>query len=105
MTTYINEATFHRIAQRLKWLRNHHKLSQREFAASVGIQPTQYNNWETARQRLSLEGALRINQIYGTSLDFLFLNRADTLPAHLFNSWTSAERDKNSNTSSDPASS
>lgn len=74
------------VAVRLKWLRKHFDLSQTEFAASIDAQKKQYNHWETGYQRLSLDGALLINQVYGISLDFLYLDRRDTLPISMIKS-------------------
>ncbi len=71
------------VAKRLKWLRENTGLTQAAFAESIGVRPTQYNNWETGRQRLSLEGALSVNRVYGTTLDFLFLARRGDLPSDL----------------------
>ncbi|MFS8180865.1 helix-turn-helix domain-containing protein [Pseudovibrio denitrificans] len=89
------------IAERVKWLREHLGLQQNEFATSIGMTRTQVNNWERATGRLSLNGAMQINNVYGTSLDFLFLGRADTLPQNMRNAWASRSLDKNSNKSSD----
>ena len=92
----VEEDSFERIAERLEWLRNHYKMSQTQFAESIGASKTQYNNWKQARQRLSLDSALRINQSYGTSLDFLFLGRLETLPDHLRKSWVEKDLDSSS---------
>ncbi|PHR61800.1 MAG: hypothetical protein COA43_01120 [Robiginitomaculum sp.] len=78
MDTYTYSAE--NVAKRLSQLRKYLKLNQKEFAKSIDVGYTQYNNWEKAKQRLSLEGGLKINAVYGTTLDFLFLNRRDTLP-------------------------
>ncbi|WP_108820379.1 helix-turn-helix transcriptional regulator [Pseudovibrio sp. Alg231-02] len=96
-----DEFSHDNVANRLTWLRNFLGLNQKEFAKSIGVLPTQQNNWEAAKQRLSLQGALKINSIYGTSLDFLFLGRADTLPQNMRKAWVSRPLDKNSIKSSD----
>jgi transcriptional regulator with XRE-family HTH domain len=97
----INESSPEIVAERLLWLRKHLELSQREFAQSLGILNTQLNNWEKGKQRLSLQGALKINSVYGTSLDFLFLGRADTLPHTLRIAWASRPRVSTSSSSSE----
>ncbi len=89
------------IGARLKWLRIHIGVSQRKFAASIDVQPPQYNNWEKGRFIPSLPAALRINEVYGTSLDFIYLGRIDTLPSHLANAWLSSERANTSTASND----
>lgn len=81
------------VAERVEWLRKHHGLSQKEFAQSVGASSTQYNNWVSGPQRLSLDGALRIVEVYSVTLDFLYLGRVDMLPAHLAKAWLSRHLD------------
>lgn len=73
-------ASVENVAKRLVWLRNFLGLSQRDFASAIGVLPSQLNNWEKGRHRLSLEGALKINEIFGTTLDFIYLDRRNSLP-------------------------
>lgn len=75
------------VAERLKWLRGYMSLSQKEMAASLGVTASRYNNWERARQRLPLDGALMIKQLYGVPLDFMLCGEADKLSAQLFKAW------------------
>ena len=77
------------IARRLSWLRSYVGLSQTEFAASIGVAVTNYNNWEKGKQRLSLDGALKINSVYGTTLDFLYLDRRTSLSVEMSKSFSS----------------
>lgn len=77
------------VAEKLLWLRERVDMSQTAFAKTIGANQTQYSNWETGRQRLPLSGALRLVAIYGVTLDFLYLNRTDTLPASLLKEWMS----------------
>lgn len=81
--TNIEVASAENVAKRLIWVREFIGLSQKEFAASIGVQPALMNNWERGRHRLSLEGALKINAVYGTTLDFLYLNRRSSLPVEM----------------------
>ena len=83
------------VALRIKWIRKYFDLSQTEFAATIDAQITQYNNWELGRQRLSLDGALRINEVYGISLDFLFLDRREALPISMIKSLAKLPIDEN----------
>lgn len=71
------------IAARLKWLRGYVGLTQSEFAESLGVTLTNYNNWERGRQRMSIDGALKVNQTYGTTLDFLYLGRREGLSSDM----------------------
>lgn len=77
------------IAQRLEWLRHYYAMSQKEFAKSLGILPTTYNNWLRGRQGLSLYGARLIKQRYNITLDFLFFGEADNLPEEVRTAWES----------------
>lgn len=78
--TKIENASVENVAKRLVWLRNFLGLSQRDFASAIDVLPSQLNNWEKGRHRLSLEGALKINEIFGTTLDFIYLDRRNSLP-------------------------
>jgi len=83
----IDESTAEKVANRLLFLREYLKISQKQFAIDIGTTAQHVSNWEKARNRLSLQGALSICDAYGVTLDFLFLNRADTLPAHMRSEW------------------
>lgn len=92
MTPMSEASSADNVAIRLRWVRNHFGLSQTQFAASVDAKIKQYNHWEKGRQRLSLDGALRINAVYGISLDFLFLGRSDALPISMLKNLASLPR-------------
>ncbi|WP_114010804.1 helix-turn-helix transcriptional regulator [Cohaesibacter intestini] len=96
-----DEASMEKVAERVRWLRDHLNLKQKDFASSIEILPTQLNNWEKGNQRLSLQGALKISKVYGVSLDFLFLGRADTLPQQMRVAWASRPRVSTSSASSE----
>lgn len=90
-----------RISKRLLWFRKYLGIErQKDFADSIGTTATAYNNWEKDRY-LSLDGALKIASRYGLSLDFLFLNRLDTLSAQMRNSWLEYDRDSATSSSKD----
>ncbi|WP_119309666.1 helix-turn-helix domain-containing protein [Cohaesibacter haloalkalitolerans] len=89
------------VALRLQWLRDYLGLSQTEIASSIGVKTTQWNNWERAHNRLSLTGGLRLGQVYGVSLDFLFLGRVDTLQHTMRTAWLSSPRVNSSKKSSE----
>lgn len=84
------------VAKRLIWIRDFLGLSQKEFATSIGATSAKQSNWERADNRLSMEGALRINKVYGISLDFLFLERAETLPPDFRNAWVTRNQTQSS---------
>ncbi|WP_063305197.1 helix-turn-helix domain-containing protein [Pseudovibrio sp. W64] len=93
------------IANRLVWLREYTGLKKQEFAASINASPSQLSNWESATNRLSLDGALQINARYGTSLDFLYLGRVETLPQNMRSAWASRSLDNTSSISIDKSAS
>lgn len=84
------------VGQRLRWLRLYLDMSQTEFAEACGITAQKYNNWERGRQRLSLEGALKLCKAYGVNLDFLYMGRVDILPHKMASAYIS--KSKNSPT-------
>lgn len=97
----VDEESMERVNAKVKWIQERSGFNQKEFAASLGVNYTQYNNWMGNINRLSLNGALALNRVYGTSLDFLYCGRIDTLPAQMQKDWLSKLRDESSNSSSD----
>ena len=89
------------IANRLEFLRKEKRLKQREFAALIGVMPTQYNNWVRKRSRITMEGAKKVSRAYNVSLDFLIFGRTDTLSAHLAKSWALSRLEETSAKSSE----
>lgn len=72
---------------RLEWLRRYYGKSQKEFAYSLGVSPTTYNNWVRGPNGLTLDGARRIKERYQISLDFLFFGDVDSLPCRIRMAW------------------
>lgn len=83
----INAASQKNVASRLKFLRLHFRMSQAQFAPTVGATPKQYNNWETGDQMMPLVYAVRINERYGISMDFVYLGRFHALPSDIADAW------------------
>ena len=78
------------IAERLKWHRIEvMDMLQLEYAESIGTKRGAYSLWEAGTHRLSLDGALRLRQMYGLSLDFMYEGIDDALPMTLRNAWRS----------------
>ncbi len=73
------------IRDRLESIRQYLGMSQTDFSGGAGMKLAQYNNWIRARQHLSLQGAMKINQSYGISLDFMFLGDRRLVPPGLLN--------------------
>ncbi|SFN59822.1 Helix-turn-helix [Cohaesibacter marisflavi] len=97
-----NPSSQENVGERLLWLIEIYlETTQTEFAKSIGEKKATINNWIKGPQRLSLQGALKINALYGTSLDFLFLGRVDTLPQKMATAWMSRPLESNSAISSE----
>lgn len=71
------------VGNRLLWFRKFLKMSQKDFAASIGVAPSNLSNWERGHQRLSHNEAIKIATLYNISLDFLYLDRRDALRADM----------------------
>lgn len=71
---------FVEIGKRLRALRERlATLNQAQLAASLGVQPTRLNNWETGVRRIPLECAEKLVDTYGLSLDWIYRGRVDGL--------------------------
>lgn len=53
--------------------------AQKDFAARHGFNVTQWNNWETGARRIPVDDALRLVEVYGLTLDFIYRGRRDGL--------------------------
>ena len=71
------------VAARLIAVRTHLGYNQVDFAKEVGVAVGQINDWESARARVSLQGALKIYERFKVDLNFLFLNDLDRLPHNM----------------------
>jgi transcriptional regulator with XRE-family HTH domain len=69
------------IGNRLRRLRETYApgLSQREWAERHNFSPTQYNNWEKGKRRITVDEAQRLCDAYGLTLDFVYRGRRDGL--------------------------
>lgn len=76
------------IGARIRWHREHVEAAeQKAYAARAGLTDKQLSNWETGYSRLSIDGALRLRETYGLSLDFLYAGIDDALPMTLRRAW------------------
>jgi len=71
------------ISQRLRAIRAYYDLPSKEFAALADVPPKSYSQWESGDFRISIEGATKLGARFGTTLDFIYLGRIDTLPTNL----------------------
>ena len=82
-----DEKPYADIAERLVWHRNLEGLTQKQYAAKIGVKRSTLNNWESGDYRLSLDGARALRRIYGLSLDFMIEGIDDALPMTLRRAW------------------
>ena len=87
--TNLQDTPFGDIAERIRWHRSLEGLEQREYAERAGLNRAQLSNWETGNYRVSIDGALKLRETYGLSLDFIYVGNFDTLPMTLRAAWLS----------------
>ena len=56
---------------------------QGKFADDLKIGRTAYNSWETGGQRPGLTAAMRLVDLFGLTLDFIYLGHLHGLPTEL----------------------
>ena len=59
------------LGNRLKMLRKIHGLKQREVAEILNISTRAYGNYEEGRNLITLESAIRIANLYKSSIDYI----------------------------------
>lgn len=60
------------VARRIRSLRVASRLSQAEYAKSLGFKVTQYSNWENGFRQPSIAAAIKICDAEAVTLDWLF---------------------------------
>lgn len=68
------------IADRLQLTRAVLGLSQGEFAKGAGLAANTYNQYENAKKRPSLEGAIALCEAYDLTLDWIYRGDPSGLP-------------------------
>ena len=94
-------ASAENVAIRVEFLRSFFGMKQNAFAEAIGATGAQYNNWKGGRQRMPLAQALKLQELYGVTLDFIYLGRANSLPADIAGAWSEFLRDETSKKSND----
>ena len=61
------------IGERLCLAREALRLSQAKFALRAGMSPNAYNQFERGKRRLTIDGALKIHDAHGLTLDWIYL--------------------------------
>jgi DNA-binding XRE family transcriptional regulator len=67
------------IAKRLELTRTVLQLSQSEFADRAGIARNTYNQWEKAKGRPQLDGAMALCEAHGLTLDWIYFGEKSGL--------------------------
>lgn len=83
----LSERTYGDIAERLNWHMRFEGLDQAGYAKRAGFTRQQVGNWMAGTGRIGLDGALKLHDIFGLSLDWIYLGDAETLPISLRKAW------------------
>lgn len=77
-------APYEDIAARLRKVVASTGLTDAEFSRRAGLKPTRVNNWLSGEHRVSLDGALRMREVYSVPLDWLYCGGSvDKLPSSI----------------------
>jgi len=71
------------VTPRLVALREALNLSKGQFADAIGIDRSSYSKIEKSNKPILPPTAERIFSLYGVDMNYIYLGRVDTLPAHL----------------------
>jgi transcriptional regulator with XRE-family HTH domain len=71
------------IGKRLRLLRESQGLIQATIADRVNVARTRWNNWEVGVGRIPVDAASQLVQIYGVTLDWIYLGREAGMPYEL----------------------
>lgn len=77
------DAYAEQIARRLITTRRALNLTQADLCRSSGIQPNTYNQYEKAKNIISLTQALRLCKTLGLTLDWIYMGDPIALPARV----------------------
>lgn len=87
------------IANRLRAVRGHFGLSSKDFSEMADVSAKSYSQWESGDIRISIDGAIKLREKYGISLDFIYTGRLDTLPSNVARALASSPAIKATSTS------
>jgi transcriptional regulator with XRE-family HTH domain len=86
----ISERSVSAIGQRLRAIRaavsvlkGDGVISQTEFAESIGIGPSAYNQFETGARRITVDASIALRDKYQVTLDYIYLGDMDGLSYRL----------------------
>lgn len=67
--------------ERIRELRKQNGLSQKEVAAQLGMQLTQYRRYENGERKPAIDFLIQIADMYGVTLDYLVGREAEDIAA------------------------
>lgn len=70
------------MSQRLKYLREHNNLSQRDISNILGIKYQQYQRYEKEINKISLKYLIKLAEYYKTSTDYILGITDEKEPYH-----------------------
>lgn len=71
------------VGRRLRYLRKSLGLVQPALAQQINVARTRWNNWEVGVGRIPVDAAAQLVQIYGVTLDWIYLGREAGMPYEL----------------------
>jgi len=71
------------LAERLRLTREALALSQAELCRRSGIAPQAWNNYETARKRISVDNAIKLRAATGIPLDWVYCADMRSVPLEI----------------------
>jgi transcriptional regulator with XRE-family HTH domain len=78
------------VTGRLRAVRAHYGLGSAEYAKQANVSPKSYSQWESGDFRISIDGAIRLHDRYGISLDFIYCGSLDGMPHKIANAVSSS---------------
>jgi len=55
------------------------ELNQKDWAARHNFTHSRYNNWEIGLRRISVDEAIKLSDLYGLDLDYIYRGKLDGL--------------------------
>lgn len=89
------------IGERIKSFRAYLEMDAVDFSDKHGFSRSQLGNWEAGSRRISVDAAMRLYELYGLSLDFIYLGRLSALPHNLATALSSSPDDSATSKSKD----
>jgi len=101
MTENAAPGRYAEISARLRAVRDVFEMQPKEFYEAAGITGGTFYNWETGNHRISIDGALKLRDRYGLTLDWIYCGNVDALPHKVASALRSSPRESHSNESTE----